>query len=215
MNQITLNNLTPKYFTESKANEVSGIWNSTLTINRGESCLIRANSGRGKTSLCNFLYGLRNDYNGSILFDQKDISSFSVNKWIKYRKRYLSILFQELRLFSELTVIENIELKNRLTNFKQPKEILHLLESLGIESKVNQKVGELSLGEQQRVAFVRSLCQPFHFILADEPVSHLDSDNGTIMAELLYKEAHKQGAGIIATSVGNNLNIQYDKTLHL
>ena len=94
---------------------------------------------------------------------------FSVNDWTDIRKHSLSILFQELRIFPELTAIENIQLKNRLTNFKKRKEVLTLFEAIGIADKVNEKAGKLSFGQQQRVAFIRSLCQPFDFIFLDEP----------------------------------------------
>lgn len=205
----------PKYFTPDKASVASDIWNKTLTINRGESYLIKANSGRGKSSLCNFLYGVRNDYSGEIVFDTKNIDKFTIDRWIELRKRSLSILFQDLRLFDELTVIQNIELKNRLTNHKRVKEIVSLLERLGIGSKVDSRVSELSLGERQRVAFVRTVIQPFDFIILDEPVSHLDSDNGAVMAQILTEESQKEGAGVIVTSVGNNLQMQYDNIVCL
>ena len=71
------------------------------------------------------------------------------------------------------------------------------------------------IGQQQRVAIIRALCQPFDFILLDEPVSHLDNQNNRVISELVMSEALKQGAGIISTSVGNNLLITVDKELKL
>lgn len=70
-------------------------------------------------------------------------------------------------------------------------------------------------GQQQRVAFVRALCQPFDFIFLDEPVSHLDDGNGKIMADILHEEAEKQGAGIIVTSIGKHIPLNYDRVLSL
>ena len=66
------------------------------------------------------------------------------------------MLFQELRIFTELTALENVLLKNRLTNRKKKKEILSLFDTLGIADKVNEKAGKLSFGQQQRVAFIRA-----------------------------------------------------------
>ena len=77
--------------------------------------------------------------------------------------------------------------------------------TLGISDKVNSLVQHLSIGQQQRVAIIRTLCQPCDFIVLDEPVSHLDEANNAIVARLVESEAQRQGAGIIATSVGNNL----------
>ena len=119
------------------------------------------------------------------------------------------MLFQELRIFPELTALENVQLKNRLTNYKKKKEILALFETLGIAEKVNEKAGKLSFGQQQRVAFIRALCQPFDFLFLDEPVSHLDDDNSRIMGELVIAEAEKQGAGVIATSIGKHIDLPY------
>ena len=131
------------------------------------------------------------------------------------RRRSLSLLFQDLRLFGELTVAENLALKNELTSFKTPGHIERLLEAVGIAAKRNTPVGKLSFGQQQRVAFVRCLCQPFDFILLDEPVSHLDAANGEILAGLLLEEARAQGAGIVVTSVGSRLELPYHKILTL
>ena len=65
----------------------------------------------------------------------------------------------------------------------------------------------LSFGQQQRVAFIRSLCQPFDFIFLDEPISHLDDENSAIMSQLLMEETEKQGAGVIVTSIGKHLEL--------
>ena len=106
-------------------------------------------------------------------------------------------------------------MKNQLTGWKKKKEILTLLERLGIADKKEEKAGKLSFGQQQRVAFVRSLCQPFDFILLDEPISHLDDENAAIMAQLLTEEADRQGAGIIVTSIGKHLPMHYDRVWNL
>ena len=76
-------------------------------------------------------------------------------------------------------------------------------------------VGKMSIGQQQRVAIIRCVCQPFSFLLIDEPVSHLDAENNARAAEIIQGEATRQGAGIIATSVGNRIGIHVDELLHL
>ncbi len=125
------------------------------------------------------------------------------------------MLFQDMRLFTELTAMENILLKNNLTHFKSKKEIVSFFEAMGIADKLDSKVGRLSFGQQQRVAFIRSLCQPFDFIFLDEPISHLDDENSAIMSQLLMEETEKQGAGVIVTSIGKHLELPYDETLRL
>ena len=214
MNTIELQQTLPAVFA-GRDSIISDVWHQSLTLKRGEAYLVEAASGTGKSSLCSYVYGYRNDYQGIINFDERNIRSLSVNDWIDIRKHSLSILFQELRIFPELTAIENIQLKNRLTNFKKRKEVLTLFEAIGIADKVNEKAGKLSFGQQQRVAFIRSLCQPFDFIFLDEPVSHLDDENGTIMGRLLTEEASRQGAGIIVTSIGKHLELDYDEIYQL
>ena len=86
---------------------------------------------------------------------------------------------------------------------------------LGIADKMDSKIGRMSFGQQQRVALIRSLVQPFDFLLADEPISHLDDNNSRIMGQILMEEARKQGAGVIVTSIGKHIDLDYERTLRL
>ncbi|WP_455497717.1 ATP-binding cassette domain-containing protein [Coprobacter sp.] len=215
MKQIVLKQVLPHVFSESGEVLDSEVWKTDIALEKGKYYLIEAASGTGKSSFCSYLYGYRNDYSGKICFDDQDIKSLSVTRWTELRSYSLSLLFQELRLFSELTAWENIMIKNNLTRYKSDEEIKACFEALGIAGKKGALVGKMSFGQQQRVAFIRSLCQPFDFILLDEPVSHLDENNSHILASLLLEEARKQGAGIIVTSIGKHLEINYDKILKL
>ena len=131
------------------------------------------------------------------------------------RQRHISHLFQELRLFPELTALENVEIKNAITGFKSREEIIEWFDMLGIGDKLNEKIGRMSFGQQQRVAMIRALVQPFDFILVDEPISHLDDTNSDIMAKIMMTEAKAQGAGVIVTSIGKRMNLNYEKTFKL
>lgn len=128
---------------------------------------------------------------------------------------FRSFLPQEMQLFPELTALENIEIKNRLTECKTRRWIIDTLERMEIGAKANVTAAKMSVGQQQRVAIIRALCQPFDFILIDEPVSHLDQRNNDIVAGLIEEEASRYGASIIATSVGNKINIPITHTLKL
>ena len=193
----------------------SDVWHQDLFFRKGEMYLIEAASGTGKSSLCSYIYGYRNDYQGIINFDETNIKAYSVKQWVDLRKHSLSMLFQDLRIFTELSALENVQLKNNLTGCKKKKEILSFFEQLGIADKINVKAGKLSFGRQQRVAFIRALCQPFDFLFLDEPISHLDDDNSRIMGELIIAEAKAQGAGVIATSIGKHIELPYNHTLQL
>lgn len=193
----------------------SEVWLRDVTFKKPESYLIYAESGTGKSSLCAYVYGLRRDYFGTILIDGEDIRNFSIARWCELRCKAIAYLPQEMRIFPELTAMENIMIKNRLTDFYTEKEILDMLERLDIKEKANQRAAILSIGQQQRVAIVRALCQPFDFVLLDEPVSHLDARNNSVAAGMIAEHAQRQNASIIATSVGNHLAIDSYKTLKL
>lgn len=191
---------------QSEAIRRSEVWEvDSLEFLRGCRVCVQAESGGGKSSLLSFIYGNRSDYRGRILFDGEDIRRLGIKSWCALRCRSLALLPQEMRLFPELTVMQNIELKNSLTNHKSQGEIEALLERLSIADKRDTLVGKISVGQQQRVALIRTVCQPFDFIFLDEPVSHLDETNNRIVAEIVSEEATRQGAGIITTSVGNHL----------
>lgn len=214
MKQIKLQRTLPAVFS-GRNNQSSEVWLRDFCFERGQYYLIEAESGTGKSSLCSYLYGYRHDYEGQICFDDTNISHLSARQWVKIRRESLSLLFQELRLFPELTALENIQLKNSLTHHKSPEDIGLLLERLQIADKANTVTGKLSFGQQQRVAFIRSLCQPFDFLLLDEPISHLDENNARIMADILTSEARQRNAGIIVTSVGKPLPLDYQHILKL
>ena len=214
MQKIELNNMLPAVFAVC-ADTGSEVWLRDVTLERGKKYLISAESGTGKSSLCSYVYGFRTDYSGSLLFDGTNVRSLGVAQWCEVRCRHLAYLPQELRLFPELTAMENVLLKNDITGFKAKADIVRLFEMLGIADKQNSPVDKMSIGQQQRVAIIRTLCQPYDFIILDEPVSHLDNANNAIVAHLIADEAERQGAGVIATSVGNNVMINVDKELKL
>ena len=214
MNLITLQNALPAVFA-GKDYIDSDVWHKDVEFERGHFYLIEAASGTGKSSLCSYIYGYRNDYQGIIGFDGNNIRNLEMKDWVDIRKRSLSMLFQDLRLFTELTAMENVLLKNSLTGFKKKKDIKDLFYELGIGDKMNVEVGKMSFGQQQRVALIRALCQPFDFLFLDEPVSHLDEVNAKNMARILTEEAMRQGAGVVVTSIGRHLELDYTKKMLL
>jgi ABC-type lipoprotein export system ATPase subunit len=216
--KISLNNVLPRVFAGSETDapvSLSQVWLHNVVFNRDNSYLVEAESGTGKSSMCSFIYGNRHDYSGNILFNDTDVASFQVNDWCEIRRRHLALLPQEMRLFSELTALENIMIKNRLTDHLTESEIRKLLAELEIDHKADQLAARLSIGQQQRVAIVRTLCQPFDFIILDEPVSHLDARNNAIVAGMIKRVADENHAGIITTSVGNPLLLSNAESVKL
>lgn len=182
------------------------------TLVRGKHYCINASSGRGKTSLLSFIYGSRRDYLGSIHFDSTDAASLSIGEWCDVRRRCLAYLPQELDIFDRLTALENIQLKNRLTDYKSEAEIRQMMKRLEVDNLLDRPAGRMSVGQRQRVALVRALCQPFDFVLLDEPVSHLDARSNSLCGALIAEETTAQGASAVFTSVGNRLDLNLPVT---
>ena len=214
MNTITLRNTLPEVFAQRKDIQ-SDVWLKEVVFEKEKTYLVEANSGTGKSSLCSYIFGYRKDYQGDIFFNNVNIHDLSIRQWVEQRKGHLALMWQELRLFPELTAMENVLIKNKLTGYQKRATIDEWFERLGIAEKRDALVGRMSYGQQQRVALIRSLCQPFDFIFVDEPISHLDDSNSRIMADMLMEEAHRQGAGVVATSIGKRIELQYDQHLKL
>lgn len=215
---IKLNNVNLKVFVDMPpSGPASEVWNSNLTFERGQSYLIEACSGRGKSSLCSFLYGLRKDYVGEISFIDNEGRQFKGDScdYVNIRQRSMSMMFQEHRLFPELSSVDNIMLKSQLTGFTTEAEVREMLTRLGLHDRLDTLCGKMSFGQQQRVAFVRALCQPCDFIFLDEPISHLDEGNARIMSQMLRERQQKDGVGVIVTSIGYRLPYEYDKVFKL
>ena len=215
---ITIDRLLPVVFREEKdESRIAGseVWLKHLDIAKPQSYLVYAESGTGKSSLCAYLYGNRRDYDGKILFDGEDVGTYTPEKWSRLRREALAYLPQQLSLFPELTAIDNVLLKNRLTDYSSEADIRLMFQQLAIDNRADVEAGRLSIGQQQRVAIIRALVQPFDFLLLDEPVSHLDARNNEVVAQMIAAEARKRGASIIATSVGNHLSISDFKMLRL
>lgn len=188
----------------------SGIYlQDNVIFELGKKYLIKANSGHGKTSILNFIYGSNNNYSGSISYHTAYEDIFSL------RKTKLSYVFQDFKLFPMLSVFENIILKNNLTNYKSNEEIDSLIRLFLLEHKRNSLVENLSLGQRQRVAIIRALCQPFKYLLLDEPFSHLDNTNIKIITNTIEKEVAQRNASIIMTSLEDVTSFDFDRVINL
>lgn len=182
-----------------------------VIFEQGQRYLIRAQSGQGKTSLLNFIYGASFSYDGKITYNEM----FNKKEALRYRIDKLSYVYQDLRLFPTLTAFENIILKNKLTHYKTEDQINSLIERVGLSHKRDTLVQTLSLGQRQRIALLRALCQPFEVLLLDEPFSHLDDSNTTILREIIEEELQARNASLLLTSLEDNNFFQYNKKLNL
>jgi len=207
---IRLNNIKPSYMSDSEISESDIYLQESVLFEKGRKYLIRANSGHGKSSLLNIIYGSNANFDGNINYDGS-----SNHNTFSFRESKISYVFQDLKLFPDLTIFENIQLKNGLTNNKSVEEIDHLIDQVLLSHKRDNLVRNLSLGQKQRVAIIRALCQPFEFLLMDEPFSHLDEKNCGIISNIVSQELEKQNASLIMTSLGDSSYFDYDKILNL
>ena len=193
----------------------SWVWGQDVVLNQGEFVLIQAASGAGKSIFIHTIYGLRHDYEGMIHWGAFKMNEINPMQLATLRATSLSVVFQDLRLFPQLTVWENIELKRRLTNTISEYDAEKWLERLGLKHMLDVQVDNLSYGEQQRVAIVRALVQPFNWLLLDEPFSHVDNFNTQKAIKLISEVAGFSNAGVIITDVEDNKHFVYDKKLLL
>ncbi|MFY0253107.1 ATP-binding cassette domain-containing protein [Chitinophaga sp. 30R24] len=215
--QIQLHHLMPIPLQDKFRQRPSDIWNQEVTFKPGTFVKIKAPSGTGKTTLIHYLYHIRYDYTGDVQINARSWQTYNKNEIAQLRQQDISIVFQDLRLFEQLTARENIALKRVM----QPKpyasagKIDEMAARLNITHILEQSGKTLSYGERQRVAIIRALIQPFQWLLMDEPFSHLDEDNTQRAAALIADECKARNAGFILTDLDNDHHFPYDVHYHL
>ena len=140
--QLAIRHLLPTYFNESTT-QTSEIWGKELVFEKGELIKIVAPSGSGKSSLINFLYGMRNDYNGSFRIPVRTLINFRLKNLPGHRKDHISIVFQDMKLFADQTVQENLEIKRQLNPYHPAEKIKEMAERLGIGDRLSLQMRHL------------------------------------------------------------------------
>lgn len=213
--RLALKGLIPVPLREKVDTYNSGIWKTTLNLEQGEQVFVQAPSGTGKTTLMHILYGIRKDFEGQVYWDANSMEKIGTEQLSQIRASYLSIIFQDLRVFPELTAWENLEVKRRLTNTITEEEVTTWLERLGLKDKRDSLAGTMSYGEQQRLCIIRALVQPFDWLLMDEPFSHLDKLNIGKAINLIAEVVAKNKAGMILADLDENYFFPYTQTFLL
>jgi putative ABC transport system ATP-binding protein len=214
--QITLNHVIPTPLKDKFQKRNSDVWNREQTFKPKQWVKIKAPSGTGKTTLTHILYKLRSDFSGSVSWNDTNIASIKEDELASIRQQQLSIVFQDLRLFQNLTARENIELNRVLPKpYYESNVVDEMAAQLGIVHVLNQRAGLCSYGEQQRLAIIRALVQPFDFLLMDEPFSHLDKHNTSIAASLIAAECKKRNAAFVLMDLDDDDVFDYDRKLNL
>lgn len=193
----------------------SDIWNKDVAFKQGNKYIVDAQSGRGKSTLIQSLYGIRKDYDGIIKYDDTDIRKMHSDDLAGFRQRKISILFQDLRLFPDLTAWDNIQANACLAASSYADKVEEMARRLQVTHILHKKTFYLSYGERQRIATIRALVQPFDWLLMDEPWSHLDKENTLASYELICEVAEEQSAGMIMTTLGEDHFLSIPNHLYL
>ena len=214
---IQLSNIrpTPLIETPGGISPSSGVFGVDCYFEKGKNYLAAARSGKGKSTLLHIIYGLRKDFTGQLSINEGDTISWNANAWANLRQKQLSIVFQDLRLFPQLTALENILLKANLTQNANEEEIFEMAELLGLSSFLHQNAETLSYGQRQRIAIIRALCQPFDLLLLDEPFSHLDKENIDLATGLIHRKMEKNQGGVILASLGEGYGFDFERELEI
>lgn len=173
-------------------NKVDVLKGISFSIKEGNFVAIMGTSGSGKTTLMNCISGIDLIDSGEILYESQDISKLNTEQRKLFRRSNIGMVFQSFDLLPILNVRENILLPIKLNHLKLDEAYFNeIVETLGIEAKLNNRINELSGGEQQRVAIARALITRPKLLCADEPTGNLDRKN-TIEVMNLFKKINKE-----------------------
>jgi putative ABC transport system ATP-binding protein len=170
-----------------------------LTIEKGDFLAIVGTSGAGKTTLLNIIGGMDRATSGQYECDGADISAYSQKELHRYRKEYISFVFQHFELMEDYTVYENVEmpmLARKVEKKERQQRIMRILEYFGMESIKDKKPNQLSGGQQQRCAIARAIAADTPILLADEPTGALDKKTGEQIMRC-FEEINIKGKTVI------------------
>jgi putative ABC transport system ATP-binding protein len=180
--------------------ETQALRGVSLSIEPGEFTALVGPSGSGKTTLLQLIGCLDQPTSGQVFINGKDVSRLSRNQRADVRRKTLGFVFQFFALIPTLTAYENIEmplLLNGMSAGERKERVTHLLESVDLVKRANNRPDQLSGGEQQRVAIARALATNPSIILADEPTANLDTPNGKQVMEIMTRLNQETGVTFV------------------
>lgn len=187
-----------------------------FTVKKGEFVAIVGMSGSGKSTLLHMLGGLDRPTSGSVKVDGKDIFSLKEEALTIFRRRKIGFVFQNYNLVPVLNVYENIVLPIQLDgNVPDKAYVKQIVDTLGIESKLQNLPNKLSGGQQQRVAIARALASKPAIILADEPTGNLDSKTSQDVLGLLKVTSQKFSQTIVMITHNEEIAQLSDRIIHI
>lgn len=212
-NMIVCENLVKIYKTNDI--EVVALQGLDLTVTRGELMAIIGNSGSGKSTLLNMLGGLDRPSAGRLFVDDKDLLKMGDKALIRYKRETVGFVWQNnaRNLIPYLTALENIELPMVLTGKVKRDRALELLDMVGLSHKKNSRLGELSGGEQQRIAIAIALSNSPKLLLADEPTGAVDTKTASQILDVFRKLNRELGITIVIVTHDRQLSKKVDRVV--
>mgnify|MGYP000534266360 FL=1 len=183
----------------------------TTNIEQGQMCVIQGNSGSGKSTMLNCIGGLDTMDSGSVKVDGNEISGLNADEFSEYRRANLGFIFQFYNLVPNLTVKENIEICQFLT--EDPLDMEELLDTLGLTEHQDKFPAQLSGGQQQRCAIARALIKNPKLLLCDEPTGALDSKTSKDILILLEKINQQYGTTMLIVTHNNAIRDMVHKVI--
>src|SRR3989339_20528 len=199
MDELSITDLSRSY--RKKNIVVAAVDGLTGCFRSGEMTVIHGSSGSGKSTLLLMLGGMMRPSSGSVKFNGNDLYEMNGAERRAFRNRKVGFIFQKFYMLPYLSVRQNLALPLHLGpgDSSCPDRLNDLLGRFGLTRRLEHRPGELSVGEQQRVALIRALIKDPAIILADEPTGNLDPENLAIVAEALHEEARKGRIVILVT----------------
>ena len=213
-NVINLINISKSYYIGKQ--EVPVLTDINLSIKKGEFVSIMGSSGAGKSTLMNILGCLDRPTTGSYLLNGKEVANQNDDALAYTRNKEIGFVFQSFNLIPRLSALDNVILPmiyGHVYKSERKERALHMLELVGLESRIDHVPAEMSGGQRQRVAIARALINNPSIIMADEPTGNLDSKNSKEIVELLKVSVKKYNQTLIMITHDTNIALQADRVI--
>ena len=193
--------------------EIEALAGVDFSIKKGQFVIIAGASGAGKSTILNILGGMDNLTSGKIFVDGAEISQYSPQELITYRRYDVGFVFQFYNLVQNLTALENVELATQIC--KNPLDVEQVIADVGLSERKNNFPSQLSGGEQQRVAIARALAKNPKLLLCDEPTGALDYNTGKSILKLLQDTCRQTGMTVVVITHNLALTPMGDKVIRV